>query len=228
MSLQPEDPMDDGEADGIAAYLLQHPDFFHQHPEVLEALDIPHETGAAVSLVQRQVSLLRSQADKYRRQLEDLVAIARENDSLNNRLHRLVLALIDATTLEELLATLQDQLRDQFQADAVELKLFSTNELKQQAEQGESGPALFKEFMAKGRPRCGSLAEGQLSFLFGVQAAETRSVALIPLSTDLLEGVLAIGSHDRERFHAGKGLDFLKRLGEVVSHALQAVTAPGV
>jgi uncharacterized protein YigA (DUF484 family) len=227
MSLQPEDSIDAGEEERIADYLLQHPDFFVRHPDTLAALDIPHETGDAVSLVQRQVRLLREQADKYRHQLEDLVAIARENDSLTNRLHRLVLALIDASTLEELLATLQDQLRDQFQADAVELKLFSASELKQQAEQGESGPALFKEFMAKGRPRCGSLAEGQLSFLFGQQAPETRSVALIPLSTNLLEGVLAIGSHDRERFHAGKGLDFLKRLGEVVSHALQAVTAPG-
>jgi len=227
MSPQPEDPTDGTEEGRVAAYLLQHPDFFQHRPAVLAVLDIPHETGSAISLVQRQVSLLRSQAEQYRRQLEDLIAVARENDGLTQRLHRLVLALIDATTLDEVLATLQDQLRDQFQADAVELKLFSASEVRQHAEQGESGPALFQDFMARRRPSCGSLPASQLDFLFGEQAGETRSVALIPLSAGALEGVLAIGSHDRERFHSGKGLDFLTRLGEVVSHALQAVTAPG-
>jgi uncharacterized protein YigA (DUF484 family) len=42
-----------------------------------------------------------------------------------------------------------------------------------------------------------------------------------------VSGILAIGSRDRERFHAGKGVDFLRRLGDIVSHTLQAVSVPG-
>lgn len=230
MSVEPEDQsavQDDGEEARIAEYLLAHPDFLDRHPEVLAALDIPHDTGGALSLVQRQINVLRADSNKYRRQLEDLIAVARENDRLSGRLHRLILALIDASTLDEVLATLQDQLRDQFQADAVELKLFSASEVKQHAEQGETGPALFQDFMARRRPTCGSLPASQLTFLFGDQAGETASVALIPLDAGHLEGVLAIGSRDTDRFHSGQGIDFLTRLGEVVSHTLQAVTAPG-
>jgi uncharacterized protein YigA (DUF484 family) len=227
MSEQPEHQADNDEASRVADYLLQHPDFLDRHPQVLSALNVPHETGGAVSLVQRQVNTLRAQANKYRSQLEGLLEVARENDSLTARLHRLTLALIDASSLDDVLATLQDQLREQFQADAVELKLFSANELKQHAEQGEAGPAMFQDFMAKRRPSCGTLPRSQLDFLFGEQASDTASVALIPLNAGHLEGVLAIGSQDRERFHSGKGLDFLTRLGDIVSHALQAVTAPG-
>lgn len=223
MTLPPDDQIPDAEAARIAAYLLEHPDFLDQHPQVLAALDIPHETGDAISLVHRQIATLRAQADKYRYQLEDLVEVARENDRLNNRLHRLMLALIEASNRDEVLDTLREQLREQFQADAVELKLFASQSVKQQAEQGESGPALFQDFIAKRRPSCGALPTSQLTFLFGDRAGDTASVALIPLDAGPEEGLLAIGSSDPERFHPGQALDFLTRLGEVVSYSLRAV-----
>lgn len=229
MSLHPEDRADnDSEEARIADYLSANPDFLERHPEALAALQIPHDTGGAVSLIERQVKQLRADSTKYRRQLEDLIEVARENDRLTAKLHQLILALIDARTLDEVLTSLQDQLLDQFQADAVELKLFSCDELERGAEQGDSGAALFNDFMAKGQPSCGSLPAAQLQYLFGEGLGEHGSVALIPLNAGEQEGVLAIGSHDPQRFHAGKGLDFLTRLGEIVSHTLQAVTSPGV
>ena len=77
----------------IAAYIIAHPDFFNRHPDALAAIDIPHPTGDAVSLIERQVRTLRDQTADYRRQLEDLIGVARENDALAKRLHRLTLAL---------------------------------------------------------------------------------------------------------------------------------------
>lgn len=226
MSVQPEEPsVEDTEAASVAAYLLAHPRFLEEHPDVLAALELPHDSGAAVSLVERQLRILREQSNRYRRQLEELVSVARENDTLSRRLHRLILALIDAREFDEVADALQDELRDQFRADAVELKLFSVNDLENHA--AEPGPALFRNFMAQGRPSCGPLDGPQLEYLFGSQAGETGSAALIPLHTPGLAGVLAIGSRDRERFHPGKSVDFLRRLGEVVSHVLQAVSVPG-
>ena len=93
--------------------------------DALAAIDIPHPTGDAVSLIERQVRTLRDQADKYRRQLEDLVNVARDNDALARRLHRLTLALIETHSFDEVLNTLQDELREQFKADAVEVVRFS-------------------------------------------------------------------------------------------------------
>jgi uncharacterized protein YigA (DUF484 family) len=46
---------------------------------------------------------------------------------------------------------------------------------------------------------------------------------LIPVRTERLAGVLAIGSADPERFVPDTGVDFLTRLGELVSLKLQSV-----
>ena len=125
MSLQ-QDDLDQSAAEReelIADYLISHPDFFERHPKALAAIDIPHPTGDAVSLIERQVRTLRDQSVNYRGQLEELITVARENDALAKRLHRLTLALIETQTFDEVLNTLQDELREQFKADAVEMKL---------------------------------------------------------------------------------------------------------
>ena len=210
----------------IAEYIIAHPDFFTRHPDALAAIDIPHPTGDAVSLVERQVRTLREQSQNYRGQLEELVSVARENDALAKRLHRLTLALIETRSFDEVLNTLQDELREQFKADSVEMKLFASEQIEAHAH--EPGPALISDFLARARPNCGQLDKAQLQYLFGPQAGETGSAALIPLTAPPLAGVLAIGSRDPERFHEGKGVDFLQRLAEVVSATLQAASGPGV
>ncbi len=210
----------------IASYLVAHPDYFQRHPDALAAIDIPHPTGDAVSLIERQVRTLRDQASNYRRQLENLVSVARENDALAKRLHRLTLALIETHSFDEVLNTLQDELREQFKADAVEMKLFASEQLE--AHGHEAGPALFRDFLKRARPNCGQLDKAKLEYLFGPQAGETGSAALIPLTAPPLAGVLAIGSRDPQRFHEGKSVDFLQRLAEVVSAKLQSASSPGI
>ncbi len=207
----------------IAQYLLDHPDFFLRHEDVLEDIEVPHRTGEAVSLLEHKIRMLQDKASRHQKQLQELVAVARENEQLNQRLHRLTLRLIEAATVDEVLSTLQDELRDRFHADAVELKLFSSEDLDE-ARVSEAGLAIFRKFMRTDRPTCGPLSGDKLKVLFGDQAGESGSAALIPIRTRELAGVLAIGSRDRDRFHAGKGVDFLVRLGELVSLTLEAVT----
>src|SRR5690606_31633179 len=53
---RPEQELD---AATVATWLLKHPQFFRDQPELLMALQIPHESGKAVSLLERQVTLFR-------------------------------------------------------------------------------------------------------------------------------------------------------------------------
>jgi uncharacterized protein YigA (DUF484 family) len=205
----------------IVDYLHNHSDFFSRHPELLQMLNVPHSAGeGTISLVERQTQLLRDKAGEYRKQLEQLIAVARENDDLNRRLHELTLTLIETDELDRLMDILLDDLREQFNADAVELKLFSAENLEQAVNERQAVPLMFDDFMKQGKPRCGALKKEQLQYLFGNMAAETGSVALIPLTHNAVEGVLAIGSRDAQRFHPGKDTEFLQRLGDLVSHAL--------
>lgn len=208
----------------VIQYLESHPDFFEHHSALLERLELAHQSGGAVSLIERQVATLREQSDNYKQQLEEFIAVARENELLNDRLHDLTLALIDNIEFEEVLNTLQDKLHDDFQAEAVELHLFSAGEAD-----GESNPDLdgFRDFLDKGMPECGRLSSQQLTYLFGLQAEDIQSTAMIPILGEGLLGILAIGSHSEHRFHPGMGTDYLTRLGEIVSKTLEVISEPG-
>ncbi|WP_296802577.1 DUF484 family protein [Thiolapillus sp.] len=206
----------------ICDYLLSHPGFFVRHIDVLNDLRVPHKTGGAVSLLEHKVRMLQDKTEAYQKQLQELVTVARDNEQLNQRLHRLTLNLIEAQSREDILATLQDELRERFNADAVELKLFSTRELEE-AQVSESGLAMFRTFMNTDKPTCGPLKADKLRTLFGEQAGDEGSAALIPIRTSDLSGILAIGSKDRQHFHSGKSVDFLVRLGELVSLSLQSM-----
>ena len=87
---------------------------------------------------------------------------------------------------------------------------------------------MVRDFFERERPVCGRLGAEQMDFLFGAQAEEMGSAALLPLQTDDILGVLAIGSADPQRFHPDMGTEFLHRLTEVVGRKLQVVSLPGV
>ena len=83
-------------------------------------------------------------------------------------------------------------------------------------------PALksFETLFASGKPRCGQVRDSQREFLFGSDANDIGSVALVPLGEKGRVGLLALGSTDRDRFHPGMSTDFLGRLAELISDAL--------
>lgn len=47
----------------VRKYLLEHPDFFQKNSEVLSELILKHDTGAATSLLERQIQTLRKKND---------------------------------------------------------------------------------------------------------------------------------------------------------------------
>jgi uncharacterized protein YigA (DUF484 family) len=211
----------------IVAYLQAHPDFFDRHPGVLQGLRLTHRTsGAAVSLVERQVTVLRDKNLKLERQLKDLVDVARTNDAIATRIHRLATRLLAAADRSAVIDTLEEELRLSFAADAAVLVLFGTGTRALETvflrvvgrDDLAIGP--FRTFIEAGTPRCGQVRDSQRDFLFGAGNASVGSVALIPLGPGCEVGFLAIGSRDADHFHPGKSIDFLVRIGELVSSAL--------
>src|SRR4030065_1349468 len=101
--------------EAVARYLEDHPDYFQRHPETLARILLTHETGGkAVSLIERQVQVLREQNQALQRQLRDLVNNARENDVLGARLHRFATARGSCTPLADGRDTTYDLLRQEF------------------------------------------------------------------------------------------------------------------
>lgn len=220
----------------VIDYLRAHPDFFITHTHLLAELSVPHASGNAISLIERQVCVLRDQNRQLRRELADLVRIARNNDHLNERLHSLTLALMACSDLPTILATLDTTLRGAFNADTMALRLFppSSRVLAECPELlatvfvdlENEGLTLFQSIIDGHQPVCGKLSFAQLDYLFTDRGIGVASTALLPLTVQQPNGpqcigLLAIGSGDGERFHAGIGTIFLAYMGAVIGRALR-------
>ncbi len=213
-------------ASDVEKYLCSHPEFFLEHPELLVGLDVPHSAGGAVSLIERQVVLIRQENKQHRERIRDLVEIARRNESIVKKLHQLTLQLISSKTLDEYLRNLQQHLCENFSANQVSVVLFkeifsglerSTIEL---ISRSDSDLANFEQILTSKQPSCGRFSQSQLAFLFGDKAEEVKSMALIPLLGADIIGMLAIGNASAAHFKADMSTSFLTSLGEVSSAVL--------
>ena len=212
----------------IADYLKSHPDFFERHPLILLGLKLPHRTGgSAISLVERQVSMLRQRNAQLERQFKDLVAVAKSNDALVEKIHQLGLKLMRASDLPARLERLETGLREDFGAERAVLVLFDDKAPADAAREGfvrrlaadDADVKPFAAFLRAAKPRCGPLRDRQ-KYIFELEADSVSSAALVPLGADASLGFLIIGSRDPDHFHPGKRMDFLARLGELLSVAL--------
>ena len=231
MSSQQDQKIDikDTERD-IVRYLRDHPDFFERHQGLLADMLLPHETGGAISLLERQVSVLREQRDDYKKKLQQLIKTAQKNEQLNNHVNALILALLDAMSLEEVLEVVRTRLANDFDAEAVVVRLFNTGHptmtrLPELVDWSEPVLGAFEKVIDGRKPVCGALKPGQLDALFSDQSDNIVSAALIPLvesaSSSKCYGMLAIGSPDRNRFRADMGTVFLSQLGKVLTRVLK-------
>ena len=230
MSIQQENSMDDKDLEHtIVRYLRNHPGFFESHLDLLADMILPHVHGGTVSLVERQVSVLRKQKDQYRQQLQQLVSHAEKNEKLSKHFNELILALLDARELGQVIDIINQRLQQEFEAEAVSLRLFNTDHphLRARPEMLDWSEAVlntFEKVISGRRPVCGTLPPIQVEALFNEAAEGIQSTALIPLliseQSKKCYGLLAIGSHDAGRFRADMGTLFLSHLGKVLSRVL--------
>lgn len=214
----------------IAKFLETHPDFFERHSDLLNNLRLPHESGRAISLIEKQVAVLREQNTGLKKRLERLIEYARSNERLSERINSLILALLDADSLDAVITIIEKRLSNDFNADAVVIRLFNTGHPAMAAhpevlDWNEPALGAFEKIIAGRKPICGSLKPGQLDSLFSDEAGNIGSAALIPLvesdHSTTCYGMLAIGSHDHLRFRSDMGTLFLKHMGEVLARVLR-------
>ncbi|WP_018233196.1 DUF484 family protein [Thioalkalivibrio thiocyanodenitrificans] len=206
----------------VEAWLRAHPDFFERHVALLDVLRLPHPSGGAVSLIERQIGWLRDKNRQLERKLMDLVQVARENERLSQRMHQLALGLMDADSLDAVLATTQEQLRTEFRADHVVVRLLGDPaEGLHFVSESDACLQRFEPLFENRRPLCGRLSDEQLTALFPDAQDPIQSAVAVPLMEGSRRmGILALGSREDTRFHPGMGTLFLGYLGEIISHAV--------
>jgi uncharacterized protein YigA (DUF484 family) len=214
----------------VAQYLQRNSDFFERHPQLLARMRLQHpRNGATISLIERQVEVLREKQQAQEQKLAEFVRVARANNVLADKVHRFTRRLMRTTNRIQAMAEIEASLREDFEAFTAVMLLTGSrataaaeSSARFLAYVSAEDPAYrsFEALFAAGKPRCGQIRDSQREFLFGTEAPGIGSVALIPLGGQSASGLLALGSIDRERFHPGMSTEFLARMGELITDAL--------
>lgn len=212
----------------VAEYLRQHPRILENFPDVATELVMPREEGPAASLAAYQIEALRARNHELNERLAELVAIAGDNEQLMVRVHTLTVGLLRDDTLGDTCRSFVAALNEDFHTDLVRLVLFRDGADLPRADwliavpQDAAALPAFADFLTRGEPACGRLAQQKLDRLFGPEAAKVQSAALLKIGN---EGMLAIGSEDPNRFHPGIGTIFLKLIAQALDAAISRFPA---
>lgn len=219
--------------EAVLEFLMDNGDFLQRHPELFDHLHISHASGSAVSLVEKQVSVLRERNVEMRHRLKALTSNARENDKLFEETRALVVKLLEASSVEALYAAFMDSMKKGFQAEYASMILFSDGDADgdYRVASLDSARAAVGALLNGRKPVCGALRKEEFNYLFAGDGnppapAQGGSAAIMPLTDGAQIGLIAVGSADAGRYHSGMGTLFLAHIAEVILRLLPRLT-PG-
>lgn len=214
------------EAD-VAAYLEAHPDFLKRHVDTLEALDVPHEAGGrAISLIERQVGVLRESNKKIQARFDELMSTARDNEQRVVQLNRVARVMVGASDSDQLITGLVECVQQHLDVDRVYVGLqgelpADVHTIDALQDESAASQALTNVFR-RGKPLCGALTVEQSEALFATEAdAPMTSAALIPLGSHGVQGAIVLASSNPKRFDADMGTLFVELFGELLTASLR-------
>ena len=212
------------DANAVALFLQEYPDFFEQNPDLIAGLKLTTALGGrTVSLQERQVEVLRDKIRQLELKLASLTRNAGSNDVIMSNFQQWILRLLSDDAAADLPASLLEAMRESFKLPAATLRLW--NAKSDYADEwfivDDAEVRAFAD--QQPNPVCGQ-ASGKPGVLWLDDAATMQSAALVPLRKPGSEqsfGLMVLGSPDPQRFAADLATDFLARIGEIASARLQ-------
>ena len=218
-------------ADEVVEYLSAHPEFFAKHPNVLAKLIPPteHKHSRANAVVDFQHFMLRRlQTDLARGvdERQDMIAHARTNLNLLTRIHACVLALLEATSFEEMITAITGDLAVYLDVDVAALMIESDDPNVLALHRGDIQivrPGMVDLWMGSKDVLLQGDIEGDPE-IYGDGAGLVRSEALLRLepSHHAPVGMLAFGSRSSDLFQDGQGTELVGFLARVVERCIRA------
>lgn len=212
----------------VATYLDTHTDFFEGRDNLLLKMNLPHahstNNGEAVSLVERQVSLLRERSLDTRKQLDELLTFAKRNNEIFVRSQRLVLSLLEAKDSTSFFKALEASFKREFKSDAYSLIIFSeyANQINHFTSSipEESANQFIGSLIKAKEPYLGVLRPEEQDFLFRHASDKVKSAAILSVRNRRQIALLAIGNSDPNYFSQGMGTLFISFIADVLARLL--------
>ena len=210
----------------LISLLRDNPDILNRHPELIAVLEVTHQSGSAVSLIERQVAVLRQQVQTQENRLRELMDVARDNERLAETCNRLAVDLLATHDVDDVVSIVLDTFKAELSADHAVVKLFSedTDLIEQSSglfvDANDEALNAFKTMLQHKNTVCGKSTKEQKAYLFDDKAEKIKSVAIIPLIAGANLGLIGLGADNAQRFKSSMGTDFLSQVGELISASL--------
>ncbi|MGU9956622.1 MAG: DUF484 family protein [Arenicellales bacterium WSBS_2016_MAG_OTU3] len=214
----------------IVQYLIDNPDTFTRHPEALEQLQVPTVNDTrVVSLVERQLEVLRNKLNTQQIELDLLLQTAERNSAVQQSLNDLVVELLAVSNTETALRTIPTLLNKYFNLAASVVQIPAAVAKPSAANSNTlSDSELATQIIQRishGSSICDDcLPAATLTFLFAEKADVIGSCALLPITLlhneQTLVGFVAMGAEDASQFHPAQGTHFLNTIARMISAAL--------
>ena len=205
----------------VADYLLSHPDFLEIHSYLLTGLTVKHQSGQSISLIERQVSVLRQENQQLKQQLRTIINNAKKNDQLLEKTKALILELLGCKSNADIQAQIEIMLVDEFSSSACKLWLLAEENSEGHLSYQQTDAELAR-FAENNYAYCGLLHEQEKQLLFAEQTEQVGSAAVLSLRNNgKLFALLAIGNGDKNYYRKNMSTSLLDYIGHVTTELLK-------
>ena len=231
----------------VLLYLQKNPNFFIENEEILKDINLTHKSGQAISLVERQVSILRNQSKTADEKFSELITNASNNDKIFHLVRDLVLQILKLSHASSIPKLIKSQFERIQGVDVCSVIIpdFTVNESCDNLRKVsiESLQDNFPEIFRLKKTFCGAISKDKKMFLFDdsslegksdrndIQQAkdksnsgiirEIHSTAICPViyENEVL-GLIGCGSKDENHFSPTLETIFFDFIGEVIGAIL--------
>jgi uncharacterized protein len=208
----------------VAAYLLSNPEFFVDRDSLLLKIQVPHKSKGTISLVEKQLDVIRDRQKEIKKQLKEFVDNAERNKEIFDKSRKLILSMIAAKRSSEFFSALEKGLKRDFKSKANSLVVFGKakqiNHFTSQIP-AESAKKYAGALIQRKAPSLGMLRPREQDFLFRGQSEKVKSAAVLPIRDKNKHlGILAIGSSDPKYFTPDMDAIFISFIAEALGKLL--------
>ncbi len=188
----------------VATYLKKNPDFFLSHENLLLQMKLTDNRQGTISLIEKQLDVLRGRQKKTRQQLEEVLTTAKKNNEIFDNCRRLVLNLMAAESSETFFSSLEKSLKKDFKCKAYALMIFgATKDINHftRTVTKETATQHIGSLLRAKEPTLGVLRAEEQQYLFGPNSEKINSAAVLAVKNRNRHiALLAIGSPDAHYF----------------------------
>lgn len=211
--------------DLVVKFLIENPNFFHENPDILNKIFLPHYNGSTVSLIEYQVATLKKSSEKTNNKLSELIENAKRNDHIFNVTKELIIDLINAPDINSAFKAITSKLKKTFPTETTRLLIIlDKNEINDELidekffrHQSLNSISLLNHEKSS---LCGAIRENESTFIFGTSEKVLRSAAVSIRKFNYLGKeisiLLAVGHHESDYFDKNTGTLFLDYLCEIL------------